>query len=350
LIIARIDNPRDGRELLRRLIPFIPSAATPLEPGREAWVTVALSYQGLKALGVPASTLESFPIAFQEGMAARAVSLGDTGDSAPEHWEPPLGSSDVHLAIYAVAPGASRLGDIPAGAREALQDVPGVTPIWQLDTYEPANGRTSFGFKDGISNPAIEGSGIPGTNPHEEPFKAGEFIMGYPNENGELAPMPEPIELARNGSFIVFRKLRTRVADFRRYVHERAANAADEERLAAKFVGRWASGAPLALSPDHDDPELGADPTRNNAFMYQADDARGLKCPLGAHARRTYARDAHIVGVARLHRMIRRGTSYGPMLPEGVLEDDGVDRGILFACIQANLERQFEFVKTQWID
>ena len=61
-------------------------------------------------------------------------------------------------------------------------------------------------------------------------------------------------------------------------------------------------------------------------------------------------RDAAIIGVARLHRMIRRSTSYGPMLPEGVLEDDGADRGILFVCLQANLARQFEFVKTQWIN
>jgi deferrochelatase/peroxidase EfeB len=51
-----------------------------------------------------------------------------------------------------------------------------------------------------------------------------------------------------------------------------------------------------------------------------------------------------------MHRMIRRSSSYGPMLPEGVLEDDGADRGILFLSLQANLARGFEFVKTQWID
>ena len=55
----------------------------------------------------------------------------------------------------------------------------------------------------------------------------------------------------------------------------------DEELLAAKFVGRWRSGAPLALAPEHDDPELGADPARNNDFRYRADDERGLRCPIG---------------------------------------------------------------------
>ena len=94
---------------------------------------------------------------------------------------------------------------------------------------------------------------------------------------------------------------------------------------------------------------MGADRRRNNAFLY-GDDPRGLKCPLGAHARRMNPRDSAIIGEVRLHRMIRRGTSYGPLLPEGVLEDDGADRGIMFAFVGAHLARQFEFVKTQWIN
>ena len=50
-----------------------------------------------------------------------------------------------------------------------------------------------------------------------------------------------------------------------------------------------------------------------------------------------------------MHRIIRRSTSYGPMLPDGVLEDDGVDRGIVYVSIGARLDQQFEFVRTQWI-
>ena len=350
VLLGRIDNPRDGRELLRRVIPLIPSAAGSPEPHQEGWAAVALSFRGLKALGVPEDSLASFPAEFQAGMAARAAELGDTGESAPERWEQPLGRDDVHLAIYALAPDAARLEEALDGAREALRDVPGVALIWEQGTYMLPTERTSFGFKDGISNPAIEGSGIPGTNPHEEPFKAGEFILGYPNESDELPPMPTPEVLARNGSYVVFRKLQTRVAEYRQYLRSRAKSREDEALLAAKFVGRWPSGAPLALAPERDDPKLGADPNRNNAFLYAADDARGLKCPLGAHVRRAYARDAKIIGVPRLHRMIRRSSSYGPMLPDGVLEDDGADRGILFFCLQANLARGFEFVKTQWID
>ena len=120
--------------------------------------------------------------------------------------------------------------------------------------------------------------------------------------------------------------------------------------LAAKFVGRWPSGAPLVLAPERDHPELGAGPRRNNAFGYAQEDPRGLKCPIGAHARRVNPRDSDVIGVVRRHRMVRRSTSYGPMLPVGVLEDHGADRGIVFASIGAHLDRQFEFVKTQWVN
>jgi Dyp-type peroxidase family len=351
LILVRVEDRRDGRELLRRLIPFILSAAGSPDAKRDAWAAVAISFQGLKALGVPKDSLASFPPEFQHGMAARAEALSDIGESAPEHWEPPLGGPDVHLAIYAVAPDAPRLDAVLGMARAGLRDVLGVAPIWQQDTYMLPTERTSLGFKDGISHPAIEGSGIPGTNPHEEPFKAGEFILGYPNENGVLPPMPQPEVLGRNGTYVVFRKLQTRAAAFRQYLRARATSRSEEELLAAKFVGRWPSGAPLVLAPERDDPVLGADAGRNNAFLYAAnDDARGLKCPLGAHARRMNPRDSKIIGVARMHRIIRRSSSYGPMLPEGVLEDDGADRGILFVGLGANIARGFEFVKTQWID
>ena len=126
-----------------------------------------------------------------------------------------------------------------------------------------------------------------------------------------------PNLLGRNGTYVVFRKLHQRVAEFRRFLKANSTSADDEELLAAKMMGRWRSGAPLALCPLHDNPELGADPHRNNDFLYEADDPAGLKTPGGSHIRRTNPRDASIAGVARIHRMIRRGTAYGTMLPEG---------------------------------
>jgi deferrochelatase/peroxidase EfeB len=116
------------------------------------------------------------------------------------------------------------------------------------------------------------------------------------------------------------------------------------------MMGRWRSGAPLALCPLHDDPELGVDPRRNNAFLFKEDDAIGYHTPFGSHIRRLNPRDADVAGVVRIHRMIRRGTSYGPPLPDGVLEDDGLERGLMFAFVGANLGRQFEFVQSEWMN
>ena len=328
-LLLRIDDRAAGRELVRRLQHIVDSGRPSSDPAHDAWITVAFTYHGLKALGVPQSSLDSFAPEFREGMAARAALLGDVGDSSPEHWERPLGTSDVHVALAALSPDRERLQAVVEKARRAHAELAGVELIWRQDCYQLPSGRTSFGFKDGIGQPAVEGSGRPASNPKERPLKAGEIILGYRDETGELPPMPTPEVLGRNGTYVVFRKLHTRVAAYRQYLRAKAASREEEALLGAKMVGRWQSGAPLALSPDGDDPDLGDDPQRHNAFLY-GDDPRGLKCPLGAHARRANPRDAldgdGAVDV-RLHRMIRRGTSYGPMLPDGVLEDDGADRG-----------------------
>ncbi len=221
---------------------------------------MGLSYAGLEALGVPEQSLATFPAEFRQGMAARADYIGDVGENAPEHWEAPLGSKDVHLVVAALARDTSLMQTLVMLAEHAVRDLDGVTAIWSLDVHVPPDGREQFGFKDSISQPAVEGTGILGSNPHEAPLKPGEFVLGYQDENGDLPPIPQPDVLGRNGTYVAFRKLHQRVAAFRRYLHENAADPAEEELLAAKFVGRWPSGAPLALAPDKDDPELGADP------------------------------------------------------------------------------------------
>jgi Dyp-type peroxidase family len=349
-ILLRIDERTAGRELMRRLSTAVASAADLASPTRDTWVSASLSFQGLKALGVPQSSLDSFPPQFQQGMAARAKVLGDRGESSPENWEKPLGSPDVHVVVTALSPDSEHLQSALERAQKAYREVTGVAAIWRQDCHILPDEKEPFGFKDGMSHPAIEGSGIPGSNSHERPFKAGEFVLGYPDEISEAPQIPQPETLGRNGSFVVFRKLHQRVAAFRQYLKANASDAQAEEFLAAKMMGRWRSGAPLALCPMHDDPELGVDSRRNNDFLFKADDAIGYKTPLGSHIRRLNPRDADVAGLVRIHRMIRRGTAYGPPLPPGVLEDDGADRGLMFAFVGANIGRQFEFVQSEWMN
>src|SRR5215213_3220693 len=242
-LLLRIDDRAAGREVVRRLLSVVDSGRPSADPAHDAWITVAFTYQGLKALGVPQDSLDSFAPEFRQGMAARAAELGDVGESSPAHWEKPLGTADVHIALAALSPDAARLERVLERARTTYAELDGIEAIWRQDCYQLPTGRTSFGFK-------------------------GEIILGYADETGSLPPMPTPDVLGRNGTYVVFRKLHTRVAAYRSYLREQAATREEEALLGAKMVGRWQSGAPLALTPDRDDPELGGDPRRHNAFMY----------------------------------------------------------------------------------
>src|SRR5262245_54201584 len=267
-IALRIDDRKAGRDLMRRLSKVVSAASNPTSPLADTWVSVALTYTGLEALGVPQESLDSFSWEFRQGMAARAKELGDTGESSPETWEKPLGTGAVHVVVAVVSPDEERLEAALAPARKTYQEMTGIEAIWRQNCHALPTETEPFGFRDGISHPAIEGSGIAGSNPHEQPLKAGEFVLGYTDEMGGIQKTV-PEVLGRNGTYVVFRKLHQRVAEFRRYLKANSKGPEDEELMAAKMMGRWRSGAPLALCPFHDDPELGADPKRNNDFLFR---------------------------------------------------------------------------------
>ncbi|MFC7247240.1 Dyp-type peroxidase [Catellatospora aurea] len=348
-LLFRIDDRADGRELMRRVAAVVTSAADTISPLGETWVSVAVTHSGLRALGVPQPSLDTLAWEFRQGMAARATALGDTGDNGTEHWEAPLGSPDVHVVLVALAPDTPTLEAAIDQARPAYEQLPGVTAIWRQNCHALPTETEPFGYRDGISHPAVDGSGIAGSNPLEKPLAAGEFVLGYPDELGGVQTTT-PDVLGRNGSYVAFRKLRQDVAAFRRFLRDNSAGPDEQEQLAAKLMGRWRSGAPLALCPQRDDPDLGADHERNNAFLFRDDDPDGFATPCGSHVRRANPRDSAVAGEPRLHRMIRRGTAYGPLLPEGMLDDDGADRGLIFAFVGAHLGRQFEFAQTQWMN
>jgi Dyp-type peroxidase family len=348
--VLRIDDPSDGREMLRRLAPKVASAAGWEMPAASVRINVALTFQGLKVLGVPQASLGSFSPEFQQGMAGRAEILGDVGESSPANWEKPFGTGEVHVVLAITSGEEAALEQYLDRERGSQDELPGVSVIHRLDVGMLPTTRTHFGYMDGIGAPAIEGDDSP-AHPGQGPvIKAGEFILGYRDERGHLPPMPQPEVLGQNGSYLAFRKLRSHVAEFRQFLRANAESPEEEQLLHAKMVGRWSSGAPLVLAPERDDPELGADFQRNNDFGYYEEDPKGLKCPAGAHIRRINPRDAlkDAVSDVNIHRIVRRGFMYGPMLPEGEMEDDGVDRGAVFVFMGASLARQFEFVKSQW--
>ena len=135
-VLLRLDEREAGRELMRRLSAVVTSAAQPETPARDTWVSVALTFQGLKTLGVPPTSLNTFSSQFQQGMLARAAFLGDTGESGPEHWEKPLGSADVHVVVTALSPDSQHLEVAMERARKAYQELRGITAIWRQDCHD----------------------------------------------------------------------------------------------------------------------------------------------------------------------------------------------------------------------
>jgi Dyp-type peroxidase family len=354
-VFLRIEDPARARAALKEFIPDVITAAQWTDKP-DSGINLSFSFEGLKALGLPDRSLDAFPEEFRGGMAARATVLGDDGDSAPANWERPFRDGDVHVLVMISAKDEAHLEERNRRVRGAVERSGGASvACFQLGAALEG-GREHFGYADGFAQPAIEGSGfdeLPGQGAVDgdgwRPIKPGEFILGYEDEQGTTTPAPPPDDFGVNGSYLVYRKLHQDVAGFRRQLRDAAAHyPGGEEMLAAKIVGRWRDGTPLARCPAHPDPALVADPGRNNAFDY-ADDPDGVNCPVGAHVRRMNPRrslpfDGKLVN---RHRIIRRGITYGDPLPDGA-DDDGAERGVIFMCLQASLARGFEFVQSQW--
>ena len=373
-LFLHLGDGAQARRWLAALLPQVTSAGESKGQegkGRGA-VSLALTFAGLRALGLAEDALATFPRQFQEGMAApdRARILGDVGESAPAQWQ--FGgpnTAEVHALLLLFSPTAhGRTAAVQM--QEAAAAAHGLRVIGREQSERPRHNQEHFGFRDGLSQPAVAGSPAP-PKPGETVLPAGEFILGYPNAYGQipfaptvasgsgLAPDagdPARESLGRNGTYLVFRKLRQHVGPFWDYFQAQAAQSgapdtrAEARRLAAKAVGRWRSGAALALAPDTDT----GDPTSD--FGYRLADPTGDRCPFGAHVRRANPRDmlppdtADNAETINHHRLLRRGRPYGPCLSEPETErDEGPERGLLFLAVNAHLRRQFEFVQQTWI-
>lgn len=339
-----------GRAWLAEILATVQSAAevsASLDKDRR-WVTVAFTWNGLRALGVDEASLATFPVEFKQGMAARAEIIGDTVANHPDKWVGGLASPDLHAIAILFARDEAERVRCQAEHRKLIDRCEGVELLSALDleaTPPFDYAHDHFGYRDRMSQPVMEGSGEEPTPGTGAPLKAGEFILGYPDEDGPPANLPLPEILSRNGSYMAYRRLQEHVGAFRDFLRQHGRTPEERELVAAKLMGRWRSGAPLTLAPDKDDPKLGADPQRNNNFNYKSMDPYGYAVPLGSHMRRMNPRDT-AANVNR-RRIIRRGATYGPPLPEDAPED-GVERGIAAFVICGSLIRQFEFLQNVW--
>jgi len=316
-------------------------------------LNLAFSHAGLLALGVPEIRVAHLE-AFCAGMAARAEQLGDVGPSDPALWAKGLRENDLLIVLT-----ASEQGTREQAGLELLDSLGdgGLLAVHQQYTHPREEGREHFGFQDGFSQPAVAGAA---TGPRVgegtltrwrrwRPLALGEFVLGNRDEGGRLPPAPLG-PLGDGATFMVVRKLAQDVAGFRRYT-EAAATRLDRDPawLAAKMVGRWQNGSSLARYPDGPGPAAAVD-RKASHFSYAADPG-GIACPRGAHVRRANPRDG--LGwqgrLTQRHRIIRRGMGYGAPLAAGSTVDDGHERGLIFVAYQAALERQFEFVQSQWL-
>jgi Dyp-type peroxidase family len=359
-LFFRATDQEPALAALREIGTRVRAASSHAPPAGDVAVNLAFSHAGLKRLGVTPPMLASFPPAFREGMARRAERLGDLGASAPRHWVAP--GTDSGARQYGVDVLVVVQGDTADLVQQASATVVARAQGLELIHREvgaaltpdgsPPSGRTRrdtiehFGFVDGISQPSIDGRGG-----GEAPLQPGEFLLGHPDEAGDVADEPRPAALARNGSYLVYRKLEQDVAGFRSFA--RAAMPDRPGYVAAKLVGRWPSGAPLALHPESDPRDRGVpvDPADQNAFGYSSD-PDGRACPIGSHIRRANPRDDDRFGpnLAHRHALIRRGIPYGPRLADDRTAPDGEERGLLFVAYCADIVRQFEFLQRQWLN
>ena len=398
-LLLRVKDPAVARAWLAQA-PVTSTAK--VDPRPETALQVALTSEGLRALGIAADLCEGFSAEFVAGMAsddARARRLGDVGVNDPGKWQWGVGERLPHVAVLLYASS----GRLAAWQQEIeAQCATGFVRIACLSTSD-VQGVEPFGFVDGISQPEVDWERTRPVRDQDRLDYAnltclGEFLLGYPNEYGLYTPRPlfdarrdagallpraeeapDQADLGRNGCYLVMRQLRQDVPAFWRELDRQAkGDPALREGLAATMVGRKKNGEPLESLVEEAVAGCTSTPqSKLNAFTYQADPL-GLRCPLGAHIRRANPRNADmppgtrgilsrlwrmlgfsaaaleqdLVASTRFHRLLRRGRKYGagvtPAL-SATQSSPGSDTGLHFICLAANVTRQFEFVQSAWV-
>ena len=359
----RIGDPIAARHFVAALIsgdeddsPQI-STAAPWQERPSYFLNIGFTFQGLRAIGLPESTLALFPQAFREGPAVRAKSLGDTGESDPQNWKfghPGL-PSHIMLSLFADAnqrPEFERRSE----QLRALYSRFGISELEHHDAEAMEGDRFHFGYRDGISQPRIAGADRNMPSDLQPESSAGEFLLGkdYLNQyNGNfIGDLPN--SLCDNATYAAVRVIEQKVILFEDLIQSSGTrHNMDPELIAAKMMGRWRDGSPLVTNPFKPAEDGMLTDEMLNAFDYAPsegnptflNDQEGLRCPIGAHIRRLNPRSALVAGQPYSRRIIRRGLPYGP---EYNGEADGIERGLFGIFMCGDLEMQFEFLQSTW--
>jgi Dyp-type peroxidase family len=377
-VLLKIEDAAKAKTWLREITDSLTVAnvsANSVLP--DTALNIAFTSPGLLALGMLKENLSVFTPEFREGMvtAHRGRLLNDFDASAPEHWTWGGPKNDPTHAVLMIF-GKDR--ETCLAYYENLRNQytgNGYSEQKLLDGQTLANNKEHFGFRDGISQPIIKGSGR--TGPEWNMVNPGEFILGYRNEYNVYPDSPllkkeqgamnllatdaagsGIKDLGRNSSYLVIRQMEQNVNAFWTFMNEQtknddgSINEAESTKLAAKMIGRWPSGAPVTKFPDQDPGSISDD----NDFGYAATDKDGLKCPLGAHLRRCNPRDSfedddkkESIKLSNRHRIIRRARLYGdPFIGSPVNKNPDGEVGLLFNCFNADISRQFELIQHTW--
>jgi len=374
--------------------------AVELDKAPPAALQVAFTAAGLEAIGVRASVIAGFSHEFVSGMteSSRARRLGDVGVAAPSRWTWGTGSRMPHVVVmFFAVPGRldGFMSEVMASGWSEAFDELQCLDTSDLDQHEP------FGFTDGISQPEIDWSqaydALGVHRDYSNIVALGEFLLGYRNEYGKYTDRPiidadaasevlpaaedaaDKKDVGRNGTYLVMRQLRQDVRGFWQYMLRQAGgDPAQAEVIASAMVGRLPNGDPLAAIQDRSIAGVDQKPDviTKNQFTFD-DDPAGVRCPIGAHIRRSNPRNSDYVGrpgslgrllamlgfgrngfredltsSVRFHRILRRGREYGTNLsPAEALAPElpgDAERGLHFICLNANISRQFEFLQNAW--
>lgn len=341
----------------------------------DACFNIGLTFEGLRALGTPPEHLASFPVEFRDGMARRAMKLGDFGDSAPAKWPKPFDKpSRVHVIASIYANDPARLDAVQAQVTPQF-----TTLLDQRDGQGLDGDKVHFGYRDSISQPRFAGVYDPSQKDNSEPIDPlGTALLGHPTRyEGVTFGVPTPEVLGLDGTFTAFRILEQDTEAFEAYLSQQAEwlrkqlddnprvrlllAPGDEGRIgpgldwvgamreiiAAQMCGRWRNGMPYETSPDTPLPEP---PASGGAILTNFDYSSTSRCPAGAHVRRCNPRGGPIVQrIANYtRRLVRRGMPY-EITPDPA-HPDRKERGLLGNFIGASIGGQFEAVMCDWLN